>query len=308
MYIRTALILFFSIFALSGYSQAYRITGKVLDEKDASSLPGVTIVVSKSGDSSAVRGGITDADGNFEIRGFEPGAYTLRLEYTGYAPARRRITIADRDAETGAIKMRTRDNELKSVTVKENQIRAEQKGDTAQFRADAFKTHPDAIAEDLVTKMPGVTSDNTGVKVNGENVQQVYVDGKPFFGTDPTLALKNMPAEIVDKIQVFDKLSDQAMFTGFDDGNSQKTMNIVTKKGKSEGTFGKLYAGYGTDERYTAGGNINIFHGEQKISILGMSNNINMQNFSSEDLLGVTGGGGGRNRGGSGRGNRQVGD
>lgn len=303
MFIRALLVLVFTVFTLPAFSQIFKISGKVIDDKDASSLPGVTVVISKSTDSLAVRGGITDAEGNFEVAGFEPGTYSLRLEYTGYAAARRRITVADKDVATGSIKMKTRENELKSVTVKENQIRAEQKGDTSQFRADAFKTHVDASAEDLVTKMPGVTSDNTGVKVNGENVQQVYVDGKPFFGTDPTLALKNMPAEIVDKIQVFDKLSDQAMFTGFDDGSSQKTMNIVTKKGKSEGTFGKLYAGYGTDERYTAGGNINIFHGEQKISILGMSNNINVQNFSSEDLLGVSGGGGGRSRGGGGRGN-----
>src|SRR5205823_2605255 len=118
-----------------------------------------------------------------------------------------------------------------------------------------------------------------------------------------SLALKNMPAEIIDKIQVFDKLSDQANFTGFDDGNSQKTMNIITKRGKNEGVFGKGYAGYGTDDRYIAGGNINIFHGDQRISILALSNNINQQNFSSEDLLGVSGNNSGRNRGGnSGRG------
>ncbi len=192
-------------------------------------------------------------------------------------------------------------SELKGVTIEGKQIRAEQTGDTTSFHADAYKTNPDATAEDLVTKMPGVTSDNTGVKVNGEAVQQVYVDGKPFFGTDPTLALRNLPSEVIDKIQVFDKLSDQATFTGFDDGNSQKTINIVTKQAKSEGVFGKVFAGYGTDDTYTAGGNLNIFNGDQRISLLALSNNINQQNFSSQDLLGVSSGGG-QGRGGGGAG------
>jgi hypothetical protein len=201
------------------------------------------------------------------------------------------------------MKMRAGNNELSNVTVKGHQVRAEQMGDTTQFHADAYKTHPDATAEDLVTKMPGVTSDNSGVKVNGESVQQVYVDGKPFFGTDPTLALRNLPSEIVDKIQVFDKLSDQSQFTGFDDGNSQKTMNIITKKNKSEGVFGKLYAGDGTDERNIEGGNVNIFDGNRRISIIGLNNNINQQNFSMQDILGVVGGsGGGRGGGGGGGG------
>ena len=153
--------------------------------------------------------------------------------------------------------------------------------------------------------MPGVTSDNTGVKVNGESVQQVYVDGKPFFGTDPTLALKNLPAEVIDKIQIFDKLSDQSTFTGFDDGTAQKTMNITTTRNKSEGTFGKIYAGDGTDDRYIAGGSLNIFNGDQRFTLLGLSNNINQQNFSAQDILGVTGNSGGQNRGGmsGGRGN-----
>lgn len=298
MTLRLALTSWFLFLSFLASAQTYTVTGSVIDLKDTAALPGVTVSLTNTTDSSKKTGTATDADGNFELTA-NTGQYILRLEYVGYSPVIRTITVADKNVALGTLTMKTKSNELKGVTVKEKQVRAEQNGDTAQFNANAFKTNPDASAEDLVTKMPGVTSDNTGVKVNGENVQQVYVDGKPFFGQDPSLALKNLPAEIIDKIQVFDKLSDQSAFTGFDDGNTQKTMNIITKKGKSEGVFGKVYAGYGTDDRYLAGGNLNIFNGDQRITLLGLSNNINQQNFSSEDLLGLSGSGSGRNRGGS---------
>jgi hypothetical protein len=303
----TRLTLLFSllIFSFVTTAQTLNITGHVSDEKDTSALIGVAVRLVKVTDTSVKTGTVTDDNGNFEIDGLVSGQYSLKLDYLGYQALSRTIAIANANVSVGNLKMKMSANELKGVTITEKQTHALQLGDTTSFNANAFKTHPDATAEDLVTKMPGVTSDNNGVKVNGEAVQQVYVDGKPFFGTDPTLALKNMPAEVIDNIQVFDKLSDQAAFTGFDDGTSQKTMNIVTKKNKSEGTFGKAYAGYGTDDRYIAGGNINIFHGDQRISLLGLTNNINQQNFSSQDLLGVTGNSSGQNRGGSsgGRGN-----
>ncbi len=302
--LRSALLYLLLIFSFNGIAQTFSISGRVIDEKDKSTLINVTVVLSKTSDTSVKTGTITDVDGNFQIDGVSPGGYLLHIEYVGYKAINKLISVADKNVAAGTLSMQSKANELNGVTVEGKQVRGEQLGDTTQFHADAFKTHPDATAEDLVTKMPGVTSDNTGVKVNGEAVQQVYVDGKPFFGTDPTLALKNMPSEIIDKIQIFDKLSDQSTFTGFDDGNSQKTMNIITRKGKSEGTFGKIYAGYGTDDRYIAAGNLNIFNGDQRISILGMSNNINQQNFSSQDLLGITSGSGSNRGGGSGgRGN-----
>jgi len=307
------------IFMFSGfacYAQTYSLSGHVVDKKDGGALPGVAVIVVSKADTSIKNGIVTDADGNFQLSGFSSGSYSLRLDYLGYEAIRRTANIAAADLQLGIIKMGSVAKELKGVTVAGKQVRSEQKGDTSQFNADAFKTHPDASAEDLVTKMPGVTSDNAGVKVNGEAVQQILVDGKPFFGTDPTLALKNLPAEVIDKIQVFDKLSDQSMFTGFDDGNAQKTMNIITRRNKSEGVFGKVYAGYGTDEKYTAGGNMNFFNGDRRISVLGLANNINQQNFSAEDILGISGGGqsrggrggpGGRGGGGGGGNNFMVG-
>jgi len=283
-------------------AQSLSLSGKVTDKKDASPLPGVSVSVVSKADTNVKTGGVTDADGNFSVLVSGPGFYDVRLSYVGYKPVTRIAEVTDKEFPMGAIPMESMAKELKGLTVEGKQIRAEQKEDTSQFNADAYKTNPDASAEDLVKKMPGVTSDGTGVKVNGEQVQQILVDGKPFFGTDPTLALKNLPAEVIDKIQVFDKLSDQSMFSGFDDGNAQKTLNIITRRGKSEGVFGKLYAGYGTDERYTAGGNMNFFNGDRRITLLGMSNNINQQNFSSEDVLGLSSGGGGGGRGGRGGG------
>ncbi|HCS19645.1 MAG TPA: TonB-dependent receptor, partial [Bacteroidetes bacterium] len=156
-----------------------------------------------------------------------------------------------------------------------------------EYSADAFKTNPDADGSDLVKKMPGITTKDGKIQAQGEDVQKVTIDGQEFFGEDAMLALKNLPAEIIDKVQVYDKLSDQSQFTGYNDGNTVKTINIVTKTGKTDGQFGKVYAGYGTDDHYNAGFNANIFNGKQRLTFIGLSNDINLQNFANDDLLGA---------------------
>ncbi|MES2691277.1 MAG: TonB-dependent receptor [Bacteroidota bacterium] len=181
-----------------------------------------------------------------------------------------------------------------------------QKGDTTEMSANAYKTNPDANAEDLVTKMPGITVQDGKVQAQGEDVQKVLVDGKEFFGDDANAVLKNLPAEVIDKIQVFDKRSDQSELTGFDDGNTTKTINIVTKPQFRDGVFGKAFGGYGYEDKWKSGLNLNFFKDKKRISVLASSNNINEQNFSSDDLLGVMSGGqsrsasGGRSSGGRG--------
>lgn len=299
----TVAIFFLSLILVPFFAsgQGRSVSGHVVDKKDGSALSGVAVMLVNVADSTKKAGTVTGMDGDFSLSDVSDGKYLLTLRYVSYRTVRRAVDVAGKDISLGTLEMETSARELKGVTVSGRQIRGEQKGDTSQFNADAYKTNPDATAEELAAKMPGITSDNTGVKVNGEAVQQVLVDGKPFFGTDPTLALKNLPAEVIDKIQVFDKLSDQSMFTGFDDGNAQKTMNIITRRNKSEGVFGKVYAGYGTDDRYLAGGNMNFFNGDRRITVLGLANNINQQNFSQEDVLGL---GGGQGRGGRGPGGR----
>ncbi|HAP64306.1 MAG TPA: hypothetical protein DCR93_34110, partial [Cytophagales bacterium] len=157
------------------------------------------------------------------------------------------------------------------------------------YNADAYTTMPDATAEELIQKMPGIVVENGSVQAQGEDVQQVLVDGRRFFSTDPTLALRSMPAEVIQRIEVFDQQSEQSQFTGFDDGNEQKTLNLVTRENMRQGQFGKVYAGYGYENKYKAGGSVNFFNNDRRLAVIGQSNNINQQNFSSEDILGVTG-------------------
>ncbi len=287
------------LIAQSTYGQGYNITGQIVDKNDAAAgLPGVTVVVTSATDSALKNGTVTDADGYFSVGPLPSGSYTVKVSYIGFVALEQKANIVNADAVLGTLPLTPSPTTLENVNVTAKQIRSEQLGDTTQFNAGAFKTNPDANAEDLLNKMPGITTTNGKLQVGGEDVKQILVDGKPFFGDDPATAVKNLPSEIIDKIQVFDRLSDQSQFTGFNDGDEQKTINIVTKPGRNNGNFGKVYAGYGTDDRYLAGGNVNFFNGDRRISLIGMANNINRQNFNTEDLLGVVGTGSGQNRGG----------
>ncbi len=298
-------------FSISQAQTDFTINGQVLEDgSDNIPVIGATIRLLSVTDTSISTGTVSDIDGYFSLRGIGSGIYRITISYIGTQPFEQTVSITNGNKQLGAIRLKNQSRLLDQVIVQGQQIRVKQSGDTTEFNAGAFKTNPDANAEDLISKMPGVTSEGGTVKVQGEEVRQVLVDGKPFFGEDPSAALKNLPAEIIDRIQVFDRLSDQSQFTGFDDGQGQKSINIITKSGKNTGHFGKVYAGYGTDDRYTAGGNINIFNGDQRISIIGLSNNINQQNFSTEDLMGVSSGGsggGGRGRGSAGGGGRSFG-
>lgn len=302
--IRYHIFLFFFILSVIGFSQV-TISGSTLD-KTGEPIPGVVIKV-MTPDSAFVTGGSSDVEGNFILTTEARKKYLIKFTYLGYADIFKTLTTSTEALTLGKITLKESAQNLSEVEVKTTQIRGQQKGDTTQFNADSFKTNPDASAEDLIKKMPGVTSDNNGVKVNGETVQKILVDGKPFFGDDANAALKNLPADIIDKVEVFDKMSDQSAFTGFNDGNEQKTINLVTKKGKNVGTFGKVYGGYGSNKRYNGGATINNFNSKRRISVLLLSNNINQQNFSSADITGAmsnSGSSGGRGSGSSGGGSR----
>lgn len=286
----------------SSYAQTGEISGTAVDEASGRPLAGTTASLLFQRDSSLFRSAVTDSIGAFRFGLLPPDSFIVTLSYVGYQQYVSFITINENERDLGEMKMFKQGSDLTAVTIVAKIPPVTQKGDTAQYNASQFKVNPDANAEDLIKKMPGITVDRAGaVTAHGEQVRNVTVDGKKFFGDDATAALKNLPAEIIDKIQVFDKLSDQAQFTGFDDGSATKAINIVTKSGTKNGQFGRVYAGYGTDDRYAAGGNVSFFKGDRRISLVGLFNNVNQQNFSSEDLLGVSGGGGGR--GGRGRGN-----
>ncbi len=299
------------IFLFAGFhflNAQYVVSGKILDnEKQA--VVGATIKI-LSKDSSVISFQISDSLGVFTFKLDSLKNNFIQISYLGFKPFYKQLSNTIPTQNLGTLLLIPDSKVLKEVEVTALQKRGEQKEDTTLFNADAYKVNKDATAEDLIKKMPGVTSDNNGVKVNGETVQKVLVDGKPFFGDDANASLKNIPAEIIDKVEFFDKMSDQAAFTGFSDDNNQKTINLVTKRGKNVGQFGKIYGGAGIDEsenlRYNSGFTINSFKSKQRISVLGLFNNVNQQNFSISDINGAlsnTGLGGNSGRGGQGNSN-----
>ncbi len=301
----------FSFIFITTFAQTSELSGTVQDSQANVGVSGASILLINSRDSTQRKGVLADADGNFKLTNVKSGNYRLRISSIGYTNLEMRVSVGNSPKNLGVLKLTENANQLGEVTVREKQVRVEQKGDTIQYNAGAFKTNPDATVEDLVKKMPGVTIENGVVKAQGEEVRKVTVDGQEFFGDDAALALKNLPAEVVDKVQVFDRLSEQSQFTGFDDGNTVKTINITTRQNKNNGQFGKVYAGIGDDERYQSGASVNFFKKDQRLTIIGLSNNINQQNFSNQDILGVlgsSGGGGGMQfAGGQGGGGRSQG-
>lgn len=286
------------VFCLNVHSQS--IKGKLVDLVDNKPLAGATLQLTSLKDSNNIRNTVADSLGQFRFQSLPADSFYLSVSFIGYSEFRQIVSTTSSEEQTdlGTLFVPKASKDLAGVTVIAKVPPAQQKGDTLQLNASQFKVNPDATTEDLIKKMPGITVAKDGtVTAQGEQVRKVTIDGREFFGDDATTALRNLPSEVVDKIQVFDRLSDQAAFTGFDDGNSQKAINIVTKSGIKNGQFGRVYAGYGTDDRYSAGGNVSFFKGDRRISLVGNFNNINLQNFASQDLLGVTSSGG-NNRGG----------
>ncbi|WP_265988806.1 TonB-dependent receptor [Larkinella insperata] len=289
------------ISATSLLAQTNQLTGRFVDA-NKNALVGVPVILTAQQDTTQKQYMVTDTSGAFTFLNLSPQAYRVKATYLGFQDYDNVVTLTQDVQDLGAITLVEDAKTLKEVVIKGQIPPAQQKGDTLQLNADAFKVTKDATTEDLIKKMPGITVENGTVKAQGEDVQQVLVDGKIFFGDDPNIALRNLPAEVVDKIEVFDRMSDQAQFTGFNDGNTTKTINIVTRGDRQNGVFGRVYGGYGTSGTYSAGGNVNLFNGARRLSIVGLSNNINQQNFSAQDLTGVASGGGGGGFGGGGRG------
>lgn len=288
---------------VSAQDEKLTVSGTTVDASDKSPLVGATVLMVNVKDSLKSKYAIADGEGRFLINDLERAFYRLKITFVGYKPYSKILRVTLPEADLGLIQVEPDSTTLAGVVVEGEVIAVQQIGDTTQYNATAFKTNPDASAKDLVSKMPGIVVNSDGVSANGESVSQVLLDGKRFFGQDPLLSLNIIPADIIDKVQIYDEESDQAQFTGFDDGNTSMTMNLVTKKDKRNGKFGNIYAGLGENSLYKAGATINSFNKDQRLTFLGMSNNINQQNFGSEDLVGVSGGGG---RGGPRRGGNQT--
>lgn len=287
---RYSLTLVFLLFFTSlVFTQNYSLTGTISDKQNNSTLPGATVIITDMKDTTRKFYVLSDNNGIFYIDNLKKHSYKITVIYLGYRNAERTVSMENHSQNAGTVFMVAKSEKLNEVVVEGRPPITVQKGDTSEINAGAFKTSSDASAEELVKKMPTITVENGTVKAQGENVQQILVDGKPFFGDDPTITLRNLPADVVDKVQVYNKLSDQAQLTGFDDGNTTKTMNIITKKNRRNGTFGRIYGGISLSDKYQVGENLNYFKGDRRISIISMSNNINQQNFSQQDLLGIAG-------------------
>ncbi len=292
------------LYCLQGFAQQAVtgiVTGNIADTSGKQSMNGATLALFNLNDSNAAaRYGQAKAKGAFEIRNIAEGRYRLLVTFEGYENQSRVFAITQQKpaADLGTIIMERKSGMLQEVIIQKPPITI--KKDTVEFDAGSYKTKPNAVAEDLFKKLPGVQVDKNGtITAQGEQVQRILVDGKRFFSDDPKLASKNLPPDVIDKIQVFDDQSDQSKFTGFDDGNRVKTINIVTKKDKRKGFFGKAVAGAGSNGTYDNSLNIHRFNGTQQISLLGQANDVNKQNFSIQDILG---GGNNGGRGGGGRG------
>ncbi|MDR7131395.1 hypothetical protein J2X69_003759 [Algoriphagus sp. 4150] len=262
-------------------AQSHSVKGKVKQADTDITIPNATVLIQNLPDSVRVDGMISDFDGEFEINNIKEGEYLLKIQYLGYENLFKTIHVTQ-DLDLGVLSLKEEATALDEVIISARRAQGEQKGDTTLFNADAFKTMRDASAETLIQKLPGVVSQDGALQAQGEAIAQILVDGKPFFGGDINTALQNIPAEVIQGIEIFDQKSDKALLSGFDDGERLKTINIITKQNRRKGQFGKATVGYGTDDRYLAGASINSFNEDQRITFTGLSNNINVLDYSSE--------------------------
>ncbi|PZR26799.1 MAG: hypothetical protein DI535_13230 [Citrobacter freundii] len=287
------------------------ITGKLMDTTNKKPVADATVSLLNAKDSSLVTFTLSNKQGQFEIKGLAAGNYRLVITHQEYTEIKKTLSLTEEKKQLNIGEIATSNNvrELAGVVVT-NEAPIVVKNDTIQFNANGFRTQPNATAEDLLKKLPGMEVDKEGnVKSQGEQVQKVYVDGKEFFGNDPKLATKNITADMIESVQVFDDMSDQAKFTKIDDGSRTKTLNIKLKKDRNKGYFGRATAAYGSNDRYEGNLSVNKFNGNQRISLLFNANNINKQGFSFSDIIssmggfsGFGGGGGGGMMGGGGGG------
>ena len=284
------------------------LSGKLIETDGATGLVGANVQLILVKDTTTHFITSTSTDGSFSFDNLTPSFYKIKYSSIGYKSGEKLVRVKAPNTLLEPFIVAEEAEMLAEIEVKGKSLSVENRGDTTAILASGFKVNPDANAEDLIAKMPGMIVNGSGVQAQGEQVQKVLVDGREFFANDPNIALKNIPAEIIDKIEVFDQQSEQSQFSGFDDGNTTKTINIVTKLENRNGQFGRVYAGANLDEQYNAGGNLNHFKDDMRLSIVGMSNNVNKQNFSSEDLLGVASSGSRRGGRGGGAGGSAGGE
>ncbi len=285
------------------FGQVKKVTvdGTIQDSK-GEGLIAATVVFLNPSDSVLVSYGTTDELGKFSIRNVPPQQFKMQISYIGFGTIEKIVEIpADSPTYSfGIITMSEGTNLLDEVVVKGEFIPISIKKDTIEYNADAYRLRPNASVEDLLKKLPGIEVDEQGgITAQGEQITNITVDGKKFFGNDPKMATKNIPADAVKKVQVFERKSDRAEFTGVSDGETEKTINLELKPDRKVGTFGEVLAGYGTNDRFDSKLTANKFNDKFQISFIGKLNNLNNAGFSAQEFSTLTGTGGfGRGGGG----------
>lgn len=250
--IRAALVAVFCWTALC--SGAAVINGVVVDQADTTALIGASVKLLRANtDSTFVKGEVTDANGVFNIKGVKQGKYLLQIDYIGYSGRLSHVTVGKdgRDVNMGVLTLDQSGVSLAGIEVVGVKSAITVKEDTIEFNADSYKLQTNAVVEDLLKRLPGVEIGSDGkITANGKEVKKILIDGKEFFADDPTVASKNIPADMIDKLQVVDRKSDLARLTGVDDGEDETVINLTVKKGMNNGWFGTVTGGYGTGNHY----------------------------------------------------------
>jgi len=287
-------------FALSHYSFAQStfttsIKGKIKDTLNGKNLSNSAVLLLRQSDSILVQFTRTNKEGGFTLQNIPPGRYLLLVTYPSYADYVDQLEAKDTSPiDLPAIAMVLKSQLLEEVVVNGSKGAIHIKGDTVEFRADSFHTQAGASVEDLLKKLPGIQVDRNGkITAQGQTIQKVLVDGEEFFGDDPTLVTQNLRADMVDKVQLFDKKSDQSAFTGIDDGKSAKTINLKLKDSKKNGYFGNVTAEGGTEGYYNAQTMVNLFKKRQKLAAYGILSNTGKTglNWQENDNYGQNGSG-----------------
>ena len=262
---------------------AANVTGKVIDD-NGDPLVEATVKLLAAKDSAFVKGTTTDVNGRFSLKNVKSGSYIILTSYIGYDNATVNTKVGDSNVRVKPIAMKESSIMLKETVITGVKTEIVAKEDTLEYNAGSYKTRPNAVMEDLLKKLPGVEVDSDGkIKAGGKEVTKILVDGKEFFSDDPKVASKNLPADMIDKLQVVDRKSDLARLTGVDDGEEETVINLTVKKGMKNGWFGVVNAGYGTDDRYAADFNVNRFWNDNQITFLGNFNNVNQLGFTDSN-------------------------
>jgi hypothetical protein len=282
------------------------VTGSVVEQGNDTPIEQATVRLLNVKDSAMVRGVVSARNGSFTLKNVKKGSYLLHITFIGYDPLYQPLQITGKKNPVNVGKLELSDGaiELGEAVVIGKAPEVTVRNDTVEYNADSYKVTEGSVLEDLLKKMPGVEVDSEGkITVNGKEVKKVMVDGKEFFSDDPKVASKNLPAKMIDKLQVLDKKSDMAQMTGFDDGEEETVINLTVKPGMKQGWFGNAYGGYGSKDRYEGNAMVNRFVNNDQITFMGGANNTNNMGFSdlASTMFSGMGGGGGR-RGGFGAG------